>query len=113
MILKSILLICTLILAVLPVSAAEQFRVIPEPAQISFSQGFLVIDPFFRISLNRDDTLLRNAAARLARNLSAKTGLKFAVAPAPQARAPLCVFCAMPPIRISLLRKRTNLIHCG
>ncbi|MGA2078728.1 MAG: family 20 glycosylhydrolase [Terriglobia bacterium] len=87
MILKSILLICTLILAVLPVSAAEQFRVIPEPAQISFSQGFLVIDPFFRISLNRDDTLLRNAAARLARNLSAKTGLKFAVAPVPEGQA--------------------------
>ncbi len=63
MIIKPILLVCTTIMATLPASAEDPLRVMPEPAQISSGQGFLVIDPSFHISLNRDDALLRNAAA--------------------------------------------------
>jgi len=45
-------------------------------------EGFLVIDSFFRISLNGyRDALLEKAALRLAKNLSTKTGLKLAAAP--------------------------------
>jgi hexosaminidase len=83
-----------LIMVALPVSAEEALRVIPAPSEISSGQGFLVIDQSFRISLNRDDALLRNAAARLARNLSAKTGLKVAPEPVREGKpATLRVFC--------------------
>ena len=93
-IINPILLVCTMIMAALPVSAEDPLRVIPEPARISSGQGFLVIDPSFHISLNRDDALLRSAAARLARNLSAKTGLKLALEPVMEGKpAALRVFC--------------------
>jgi len=64
------------------------------PSEISSGQGFLVIGPSFRIALNRDDPLLRNAAGRLARNLSAKTGLKLALEPVGDGQAAsLRIFC--------------------
>jgi len=94
MMLKFILLLCTLIALALPASAEAPVLVLPAPAQINAGQGFLVIAPSFDISLDRDDTLLRNAAARLARNLSAKTGLKIALEPVIETQtATLRVFC--------------------
>ena len=94
MIIKTILLVWTTMMAALPVSAEDLPRVIPKPAEISSGQGFLVIEPSFHISLNRDDAVLRNAAVRLARNLSAKTGLKLALEPVMEGKpATLRVFC--------------------
>lgn len=74
---------------------AEQPRLLPMPSEIRSGQGFLVIDASFSISLRGyADALLQNAAARLARNLGTKTGLKLAAQPVGAGQpATLLVYC--------------------
>ena len=95
MLFKSTLFVCTAFFGLSLVRAEESPRLLPVPADISWGQGFLVIDASFSISLKGyDDALLRNAAARLARNLSAKTGLKLAPQPVVAGKpATLRVYC--------------------
>ena len=52
MMLKSVLLTSTLILVTLRVGAEEELHVLSVPSQINSGQGFLVIGPSFRTSLN-------------------------------------------------------------
>ena len=79
MLAKSIMLVCTMTIAALQASAEEPVHVLPVPSEISSGQGFLVIDPSFRIALNRDDSLLLNARR--------PTGQEFKRQDRPEARS--------------------------
>jgi len=95
MLFKSTLLVCTTLFGLTLARAEEPTRLLPIPSGISSGQAFLVIDASFTISFKGyDDALLRNAAARLARNLTAKTGLKLAPQPVVAGKpATLSVYC--------------------
>jgi hexosaminidase len=75
---KTLSLVCLALFGISSVEAREPLRLLPMPSEVQLGEGYLVIDSAFRISLSGyRDGLLRKAAARLVRNLEAKTGLKL------------------------------------
>jgi hexosaminidase len=82
MLFKAIVLVCIALFGLSSVRAQEPLRLLPLPLELQPGEGSLVIDASFRISLSGyHDVLLQNAALRLVRNLSAKTGFKLAAEP--------------------------------
>lgn len=78
MLLKAAMLICFLLGSLSTMKAQEPPRLMPLPSVVQPSEGFLVVDSSFSISLTGyQDPLLNSAALRLVKNLSAKTGLNL------------------------------------
>ena len=79
---KAMLVVCIALFGLLSVRAQEPLRLMPMPSEVKQGEGALAIDASFRISLGGyHDALLQNAAIRLAKHLSVKTGLKLALEP--------------------------------
>jgi hexosaminidase len=81
-------LACFALVGLVSTKAQEPLRLMPLPAEVRPGEGYLVIDNGFCISLSGyHDAVLQSAAARLMKNLSAKTGLLLSNAPNREGKA--------------------------